>query len=506
MIDIQELLAQAAAVNTDLEAIQQRERELMENPDKAEQPKNSNSDYNNEYNIFNCKQFRPRTGTNAVLLVGAINRNQAVEMLKEQRLGEPMPFPVTQPDYYWIHRMYPGTVAAIPVKRSFGVTYSQKEQNCFSHVHLVQRLSNWNVRCYPRPPVPDGYQDVVMLHGTKKKKEFLKTLPADKQGVWEELAPAEIYCCNPEWEFATHVVDLTDYIYNDMPLDSLSLLPWMMPKSLVSDHRLAMQDADGKQQFKPVFQEVLNDDGKLTGKFKLVNQAGLFGAIETFFKNDPSTLKYIPGSISPAMPFAMLFDFTPKDKVKYSNVRLIMLGRDDPQQSVPDVQAKFLQNFGHFFVEVANSPIFDKIAYTSPEDLQKHFDDMKAGRIPVYKSGHSGPVNKVAGTNDTSLSDNSARLAAIRKVLATNNEIAICEYLDEEGDLTLSAKVEAGEMPATDALIQHAKRVLPADDATAIEAEINAMQRLGLQSTPKPILGNPTEFGASMPNLVDDLI
>jgi hypothetical protein len=70
--------------------------------------------------------------------------------------------------------------------------------------------------------------------------------------------------------------------------------------------------------------------------------------------------------------------------------------------------------------------------------------------------------------------------------------------------LTLSAQVEAGTLSASAALVQYAAKVLDADDAAAIKAEVAAMQSLGLQ--PKPMLGSADEFGSHAPtNLADDL-
>jgi hypothetical protein len=492
--DIEELLASAATYQANQSQVEARERELAEDPNKAEKPTSATGSNSGKFNLFNTEeQYKARQGANAVLIVGALRRDLAVELIKKQGLGEPMPLG-SMPDYYWAQRTLPGLAVAVPVIKNLGVTYEQSKLNCFSHVHTIHRFQNWNCQCFPVPPIPDGHTDPVMTVGYEALRAWKKALPPESRANWKSLASDELYAFNVGFEFATNVVDVLPYIQGDATLESLKLVPWRMPKTLLGDSKQAMIGADKKKHYETQFVK----DPRKPGSFKVAQACGLFGAIETYYTNNPDHVKYIPGLIT--MPFVVWFDL---EDGKYINVEVKLID-DSNNADYSAVQEKFKADFGRFFVQVANESIFDKINYTSPEDLQKAYDDLINKRIPVYKQGHSGPVNSVSVPDNSKLADNSAKLAEIRKHL-TANKPAVVTYLEGEGMLTLSSKVEAGSLSTTDALVQYASKVLDADDAAVIRNEAAVMQSFNTQQS-RPLLGTAAEFGSNVPaSLADDL-
>jgi hypothetical protein len=488
MITLEDLLALAGNVESNQNATAARERELAEDPSKAEKPANvATGAANGKFNLFNTEeQYKPRQGTNAVLVVGALHRDLAVALIKEQKLGEPVAFKAMS-DYYWAHRTMPGLAVSVPVSKNFGVTLEQSKMNCFSHVHLVHRFQNWNCQCFPIPPIPAGYSNPVISKGYEALKTWKKSLTPENQVNWKALAPDNLYACNIGFEFATNVVDVLPYIQGEVTLESLKLVPWRMPKTLLGDSKQAMIDADKKKHFEPQFMK----DPRNPGNYKVAQACGLYGAIETYFKNNPGHVKYIPGLVT--MPFAVWFDL---EDGKYINVEIKLIDAEKGED-YHSVQQKFKSNFGTFFEQVANESIFDKINYTSPEDLEKAYEDLLNNRIPVYKAGHKGSVNGVQANqvDDGKLADNSAKLAEIRKHLVAQQH-EVVNYLESEGALSLSTQIESGKLTTTAALVQYAVMVLDADDAAVIKNEAAAMHEVGLQqpTTRKQLLGEPTEF------------
>jgi hypothetical protein len=113
-ITIAELLAFANNVEANQAQVEVRERELAEDPSKAEKPASAmTSTGDGKFSLFNTEeQYKARQGANAVLVVGALRRDLAVELIKKQGLGEPMPVG-TMPDYYWGQRTLPGFAVAV---------------------------------------------------------------------------------------------------------------------------------------------------------------------------------------------------------------------------------------------------------------------------------------------------------------------------------------------------------------------------------------------------------